>query len=410
MTAPEIFVILMPLMTPVAFLTGACIGSFLNVVVWRVPRGESLVSPPSHCPRCDSPIKPWQNIPVLSWLLLRGRCFNCKQPISRRYPIVEFVTACLYLMVWFRVYEQQWHPAVLILHLYLVGALIAVTLIDLEHLRIPNIITFTGMGWALVAALIMPASRAASIDPAAWTATGGIILNGLLGALPGHLSNPRLLATLDVLSGLLVGGLFLWAVHAVGRRLWGYHTTTPDQPQPVAITPDLLTIGDALSRPNGSEAPQSVVGIRITATNIRVKWTGDTQPERPGSAPEKAILTMTQDGVAVGHRTLPWTAIDRLDVVATRWATPREVLGLGDVKLMAMLGAFLGADAVLFIALIASAFGCITGALWLVVDPDRRQRPLPFGPFLATGAGIWVMGGAELVILYQRFLNRLLGG
>ncbi len=79
------------------FALGSCIGSFLNVVVWRVPRGESLVSPPSHCPKCNAPIRWYQNIPILAWLALGGRCANCRAPISPRYILVEALTGCLFL-------------------------------------------------------------------------------------------------------------------------------------------------------------------------------------------------------------------------------------------------------------------------------------------------------------------------
>src|SRR4051794_30363881 len=78
------------------FLLGACIGSFLNVVVWRLPRGESLVTPPSHCPKCGRPLKWYDNIPIFGWIKLRGKCRFCGQAISPRYPIVEAVTACLF--------------------------------------------------------------------------------------------------------------------------------------------------------------------------------------------------------------------------------------------------------------------------------------------------------------------------
>ena len=80
-----------------SFWLGACIGSFLNVVIWRVPRGESIARPPSHCPKCGSPIKWWQNLPILSWLALRGRCANCRAPISPRYIVVETIGGLLFL-------------------------------------------------------------------------------------------------------------------------------------------------------------------------------------------------------------------------------------------------------------------------------------------------------------------------
>ena len=80
-----------------SFWLGACIASFLNVVIWRVPRGESIVSPPSHCPKCNAPIKWWQNIPILSWLALRGKCANCRAAISPRYIGVELLGGVLFL-------------------------------------------------------------------------------------------------------------------------------------------------------------------------------------------------------------------------------------------------------------------------------------------------------------------------
>ena len=85
-----------------SFWFGACIASFLNVVIWRAPRGESIVSPPSHCPKCSSPIRWWQNIPILSWLALRGRCAACKAPISPRYICVEALGGVLFLAAFFK--------------------------------------------------------------------------------------------------------------------------------------------------------------------------------------------------------------------------------------------------------------------------------------------------------------------
>src|SRR6186713_2187435 len=79
------------------FLLGACVGSFLNVVVWRLPRGESLITPPSHCPKCDRPLKWYDNLPVIGWIKLGGKCRYCRAPISPRYPIVEAITGALFV-------------------------------------------------------------------------------------------------------------------------------------------------------------------------------------------------------------------------------------------------------------------------------------------------------------------------
>jgi leader peptidase (prepilin peptidase)/N-methyltransferase len=116
---------------------GLAIGSFLNVVIWRVPRKESVVRPPSHCPQCETPIRPADNIPVLSWLLLRGKCRHCGLPIPVRYPLVEASCGVLFAAVAARFGTDSALPAYLIL----TAALLAISLIDLEHFIVPDRIT-----------------------------------------------------------------------------------------------------------------------------------------------------------------------------------------------------------------------------------------------------------------------------
>ena len=131
-----------------AALGGLIVGSFLNVVAYRLPRGESLAHPPSHCPSCDQPIKPYDNVPVLSWLLLRGRCRNCKAPISPRYPLVELTTGVLWALVMWARWDDA--PAIA-LGIVLVTILIPIAIIDYERRIIPNRITGPA---AIVAILI----------------------------------------------------------------------------------------------------------------------------------------------------------------------------------------------------------------------------------------------------------------
>lgn len=116
---------------------GLIIGSFLNVVVWRLPRGENLSHPPSHCPGCDQPIKPYDNVPVLSWLLLRRRCRNCKIVISARYPSVELATGLLFLVVAWRI---GWHLS-LVGYLFFTATGVALALIDYDTKRLPDKLT-----------------------------------------------------------------------------------------------------------------------------------------------------------------------------------------------------------------------------------------------------------------------------
>jgi leader peptidase (prepilin peptidase)/N-methyltransferase len=115
---------------------GLVIGSFLNVVIWRVPRGESVVSPPSHCPGCGNPVRPRDNVPVLSWLLLRGRCRDCDAPISPRYPLVEVATGAVFAVLAARLGFDAALPA----FLYLGAVGVALWMIDLDVKRLPNAI------------------------------------------------------------------------------------------------------------------------------------------------------------------------------------------------------------------------------------------------------------------------------
>ncbi len=154
------------LVAAVCALFGLVIGSFLNVVIWRVPRGESVVRPGSHCPGCDAQLGARENVPVLSWLLLRGRCRHCGVRISVRYPAIEVACGALFAVVGARFYDS-W---ALFAYLALVAALLALSVIDLDHLLLPNKVIYPT--WAIVAPLLVVAS-AATGD---WGALGRAVL------------------------------------------------------------------------------------------------------------------------------------------------------------------------------------------------------------------------------------------
>ncbi|MFS0867149.1 A24 family peptidase [Microbacterium sp. 179-B 1A2 NHS] len=140
----------------VAGIFGTLIGSFLNVVIWRVPRGMSVVSPPSACPRCERPIAWYDNIPVLSYLALRGRCRHCGEPISARYPAVELATGLAFAGVVAGAYAGGYPAILLPLLAYWAALSIALTMIDLDHQKLPNVLTLPA--YLVTAGLLVVAS------------------------------------------------------------------------------------------------------------------------------------------------------------------------------------------------------------------------------------------------------------
>jgi leader peptidase (prepilin peptidase)/N-methyltransferase len=158
MTASLLSVFIDPNLVPPTFIyivigvVGAIIGSFLNVVVHRVPREESIVFPNSRCPSCSSVIAFYDNIPVISYVVLGGRCRHCKTGISPRYPAIEVLTALLYVAVFWR----DGLTPVLGFDLIFVSAIVALVFIDAEHMILPNVITYPGIVFAVVARLTLP--------------------------------------------------------------------------------------------------------------------------------------------------------------------------------------------------------------------------------------------------------------
>jgi leader peptidase (prepilin peptidase) / N-methyltransferase len=193
-------------------LLGLTVGSFLNVIIYRVPRGESLLFPNSHCPSCDTPIKRRHNIPLFSWLALRGRCASCRVPISARYPAVEAATGALFVALTLELGLGAQLPA----YLYLVCIAVILVSIGLDAQQLPDSIMLPS--YVVGALLLMPAGAADSDWTASERAVIGVAAYGLI-YLALALSYPHALALGDVkLAGLL--GLYLgwvsWASLLVG--------------------------------------------------------------------------------------------------------------------------------------------------------------------------------------------------
>jgi leader peptidase (prepilin peptidase)/N-methyltransferase len=213
-----------------AGILGAIVGSFLNVVAYRLPRGESLSHPPSRCPNCGERVKPYDNVPVLSWLLLRGRCRHCKAPISWRYPVVEAGTGLLCAAV---IVSKRWDEDA-ILGIVLVLLLVPITLIDLDTQIIPNKITYPGVvAGVIIVALtdldslpenLISAFAAGLFLFIPWflrpggMGLGDVKLAFMLGIYLGRAVAPALMAAL--ISGSLIGAIIIARYGAAkGRKM-----------------------------------------------------------------------------------------------------------------------------------------------------------------------------------------------
>jgi len=253
------------MLNAISILFGAMVGSFLNVCIFRLPKEESIIWPGSHCPNCNKPIKFYDNIPLMSYLLLWGKCRYCKKPISFQYPLVEGITALCSLWLFIK-----FGPSLSFLFFFaFVAALIVITVIDLYHQIIPDAISLPGIGVGLIASLILPQIT---------------FFNSLIGVLLGG------------------GSLFI-------------------------------------------------------------------------------VGTLYQ------------------------WFFKREGMGGGDVKLLAMIGAFLGWKAVILTILLSSLIGSITGIIIMVLKGKDFKYAIPFGPFLSLGAVMSLSYGEEIIRWYL-YLNK----
>ncbi len=189
------------------FAFGAIVGSFLNVVIHRVPNEESIIFPNSACPKCKQPIKPYDNLPILSWLILGGKCRHCKEKISPRYPAVELLTAALFVLVFWQIGFNLFLPVCLIF----AAAMVALIFIDAEHMILPDVINYPLLVFALLVRLIFPLFISAEYftdvhtAPLTYFQSYPIWLVSLIGAV----------------FGATLGGGSLWLVGEIWKRLRG---------------------------------------------------------------------------------------------------------------------------------------------------------------------------------------------
>ena len=350
-----------------AFILGAAVGSFLNVCIYRLPRDLSVNEPRrSFCPACKKPI-PWQqNLPLISWLVLRSRCANCGSKIAFRYFAVELLTALLFLAIW---HGFSWPTAVA--YWIFVSFLIVGTFVDFEHFIIPDRVTIGGIIAGFVASLAIPEL----MDTDSRIAAG---IRSLLAAVLGYLT--------------------LLLVLEAGKIAFGKKRIRLDAPTPFTWKRQ----GDDADFVVGCE--QSLWSDHFAREKDRLLLQCD-EAKIDHHAYGNATLEFHHDRVAVEGNEFMLDNITEMSGVVHELQIPREAMGRGDLKFLAAIGAFLGWRAVLFSLFAGSVLGSIVGLITLVVGKRVWSAKLPFGPYLAFGALSWLFFGDAFLRWYAGLFN-----
>ena len=332
----------------VAFVLGAMTGSFLNVCIHRMPRNASVIRPPSSCPHCRERI-PWRhNVPLVSFCLLRGRCARCAHPISLRYPGIEALTALAFLSCW--LVHRDLVPAGSMA--LLLSLLIVATFIDMEHFIIPDRITLGGMVLGLSLSLLFP---------------------GL------HDAEDRTSSFLRWFGGAATGAGLVYLIIRVGKLCFGWRREQFGEDVPVVFGENSLFLPD-------EEIPYGDIFYRRTDQVVlqarKVELIGECIPN--------AEVRLSQDRLRIGQREHAPEEVAWMEATTDRILMSREVMGLGDVKFMGAIGAFLGWQAVLFSLMISSLVGSLIGVLLIVSGRQDWSSRIPYGPYISLAAAIWI--------------------
>jgi leader peptidase (prepilin peptidase) / N-methyltransferase len=341
------------LWSAVLFVFGTMVGSFLNVCIHRMPRGESVVSPPSHCPYCNYSIPWYLNIPLVTWLWLRGRCAHCKAPISFRYFAVELLTGLTFLGTWLAF--GRVHPLVALAYCILFAGFIAATFIDIEHFIIPDEITLGGVGVGFVLSVLAPELHGKA------TLRGGLEQSFL---------------------GIVAGAGILYLIVRGGKLAFGRKR--------LELAPDSKVIfGEQGLKLPDEEVPYEDLFYResdfieLQAQSVQL---GEQKVEN-------VRVKLSQKRLEVGDEVLDPESIKEMEVVTDQITLPREAMGLGDVKFMAGIGAFVGWKGVLFSLLFSSVIGAAVGISMIALRKKEWSSRIPYGPYIALAAVLWIFSG-----------------
>ena len=343
----------------VFFVFGCMVGSFLNVCIYRLPLGMSIVMPPSHCPHCQYSIPWYLNVPLVTWLVLRGRCRNCGAAISPRYFVVELLTGLMFLACWLAFGGRS--PILAIIYSFFLAGLIVATFIDFEHFIIPDEITYGGIAVGFIVSFLFPALHGVE------TLTDGMWQSVL---------------------GICAGAGIIYAILRVGKLLFGRQRLKLPENTKIVFTETSVLLP-------GGEVPYEELFYR--RSDVITLHARTVELVDRGYKDVRVQLALRSGWLEIGGDRIDPESVPFLEAVSAEIVLPREAMGLGDVKFMAAIGAFIGWKGVAFSLMASSMIGAAAGIALIALRRREWSSRMPYGPYIALAAAVWIFAGKGIV-------------
>lgn len=350
----------------VFFIIGSMVGSFLNVCIYRMPLEQSVITPRSHCPNCKYSI-PWLlNLPLATWLYLRGKCANCGQQISIRYFLVELLTGLTFMTTWI-VFGQSSVGLAIVYCIVLAGFIVS-TFIDIEHFIIPDEITIGG------------------------TVVGFFLFSPLVPAL--HNTTNRGEALKASFFGVLVGGGLVYLILRGGKLAFGK--------EKLELAPDSRIIfkETSLQLPDKELRYDEIFYRKTDYIQLHA-----TTVELPDRCYFNVAITLTPAELKIGEEKFNPEEVPHMEVVTGEVILPREAMGFGDVKFMAAIGAFLGWHATIFSLMVSAVLGTLVSLGAIAVRRAEWSSRIPYGPYIAVAAVIYMFLPTSIQAMWRAYLG-----
>jgi leader peptidase (prepilin peptidase) / N-methyltransferase len=362
-----------PFWVVVLFVFGSMVGSFLNVCIYRMPRDLSVVRPRSHCPKCSYSIPWFLNIPIVTWVSLRGKCKNCAEPISIRYLLVEAFTGLTFATTWAVIAPRSIGLA--IAYCVILAAFIVATLIDIEHFIIPDEITIGGI-------------------------VAGFLFSAAVPQLHNTLSRPE--AMRASFWGIAVGGGLVYLILRAGKMAFGKEKMELAADTTVTFTETALKLPD-------KEFPYEEIFyrksdyVRLLAKTVELHFAeGSEQSDR---CYWNIVVSLTPEELKIGEETFNPEQVPQMIVVTSEMVLPREAMGFGDVKFMAAIGAFLGWQGAIFALMFSAVIGTVVSVGAIVIRRVEWSSRIPYGPYIALATVIYMFLPLEQQNIWRNYLS-----